>query len=323
MRTALGKGAKKNLATEKHAACGVLCTAVAPCSLLADTQTGNKIRVPLWGRKGIKEKGHPGAEMAPRRVLVLGGSGFVGRAVCREGVRRGWTVTSLSRRGAPSDVDRDGLLGRVDWRRGSALDAETQAALLAEGQDYIVHSIGTLFEGNPLYSAYKASPVEYAGSYKALIRDTAEVAVAAAVAAQEKIRAFAYVSAARYGALGSALLPRYMEMKGEAEELLLRCDAFRTVIARPGFMFGSDRWLTVPMSAGVAAVCLFTGGLLPRPLSVDTVARAILAELDDTQEEVPKDSEEEHQTLTTPSQSSPAAASIVLEVADIARRGAA
>ena len=44
------------------------------------------------------------------RLLVCGGSGFLGREVCREAVARGWAVTSLSRRG-------------VNPEPGSTLDA--------------------------------------------------------------------------------------------------------------------------------------------------------------------------------------------------------
>jgi hypothetical protein len=44
------------------------------------------------------------------RLLVCGGSGFLGREVCREAVSRGWAVTSLSRRG-------------VNPEPGSTLDA--------------------------------------------------------------------------------------------------------------------------------------------------------------------------------------------------------
>lgn len=185
-------------------------------------------------------------------------------------------MTSLSRRGAPSDVADDGLLSKVDWRSGSALDPEVYTSLLA-GQDYIIHSIGILFESNPLYNIYKSQPVEYSSSYKALIRDTANVAAEASASA--KIKAFGYISAARYGVLGSALLPQYMAMKMEAEELLLKRTEFRSVIARPGFMYGSDRWATIPMSFGASAMTLFTAGLFPKSLSVDTVAKAMLSEL--------------------------------------------
>lgn len=214
-----------------------------------------------------------------KRVLVLGGTGFVGRAVCREAIRRGWLVTSLSRRGAPANVAQDGLLSRVEWRSGDALDPVTYDSLLSSHPDYIIHSIGTLFESNPLYNLYKSQPVDYSTSYRALIRDTAKIAAEAVKRNNVRLQGFGYISAARYGALGNTLLPQYMAMKGEAEEILLSQDTFRAVIARPGFMYGSDRWMTLPLSLGTMAMTLFTAGLFPKPLSVDTVARAVLNEL--------------------------------------------
>lgn len=214
-----------------------------------------------------------------KRVLVLGGTGFVGRALCREAVRRGWAVTSLSRRGTPANVAQDGLLSRVEWKSGDALDPTTYDGLLSSHPDYIIHSIGTLFESNPLYNLYKSQPVDYSASYRALIRDTAEMAAEAVERNKVKLQGFGYISAARYGVLGSTLLPQYMAMKGEAEEILLSKNSFRTVIARPGFMYGSDRWMTLPLSLGTMAMTLFTAGLFPKPLCVDIVARAVLNEL--------------------------------------------
>ncbi|PJF17038.1 hypothetical protein PSACC_03151 [Paramicrosporidium saccamoebae] len=214
------------------------------------------------------------------KLLVLGGTGFVGRAVCREAVRRGWNVTSLSRRGVPESMD--GLLEKVEWRTGSALDRKVYPELMSD-RDYVVHCIGTLFESNPVYNLYKKQPINYESSYKALIRDTLELAVESAASA--KVKAFGYVSAARYGAIGKTVLPGYMEMKGQAEELLLKRNEFRKVIMRPGFMYGSDRWATIPMSLGVTFTSLFTAGMMPKALCVDTVARALLTELNDSETE--------------------------------------
>jgi nucleoside-diphosphate-sugar epimerase len=74
-------------------------------------------------------------------------------------------------------------------------------------------------------------------------------------------------------------------MKEEAEELLLKRNEFRKVIIRPGFMYGTDRWATVPMSLGVTFTSLFTAGMMPKALCVDTVARALLTELDNPERE--------------------------------------
>ena len=49
-----------------------------------------------------------------RRLLVLGGNGFVGREVCRLAVQRGFQVTSLSRRGENPEPGNQEL-DQVPW----------------------------------------------------------------------------------------------------------------------------------------------------------------------------------------------------------------
>ncbi len=219
------------------------------------------------------------------RLLVLGGGGFVGRAICKEAVRRGLVVTSLTRSGAPplSPTEAGGLLGRVAWARGSALDVDTLRPLVGDAT-YIVHSIGTLFERNALYSACKggSAPPSAGESYMALSYDTLERTLAclgSKEAAASPLRAFAYVGA---DAMGKALLPRYFEAKAAAEDLLVaaaREQSFRAVIARPSFMYGRERPQTLALALPIGALSLFTGRTVTQPLSVDAVARAILAAL--------------------------------------------
>lgn len=214
-----------------------------------------------------------------KRLLVLGGSGFVGKAICREAVQRGWNVTSLSRSGAPADIVHDRLLNSVRWSTGDALEAFIYPALVS-AQDYVIHSIGILFESNPLSRPFQGPSGEYRRSHRALIRDTAEIA--ARESARAGVKAFGYISAARFGPLSAAMLPEYVRMKEEAEDLLRRRSArgdLRTVIARPGLMYGSDRALSFPLSLGVSIMSLFTAGLFPKALSVDTVAKAMLNEI--------------------------------------------
>lgn len=79
------------------------------------------------------------------RLLVAGGSGYLGRQVCREAVQRGWSVTSLSRRGenpCPGTA-----LDSVKWVKGSATD-EALLQKLAADADAFVHSIGLLLDSS-------------------------------------------------------------------------------------------------------------------------------------------------------------------------------
>jgi NADPH:quinone reductase-like Zn-dependent oxidoreductase len=56
------------------------------------------------------------AEVKSQKILVLGGSGFVGTAICKAAVARDIEVMSLSRSGRPSYLDP--WLDRVTWISG-------------------------------------------------------------------------------------------------------------------------------------------------------------------------------------------------------------
>ena len=63
------------------------------------------------------------------KLLVLGGTGFVGSTICRKAVQAGYSVVSVSRRGQPpggvSSGDGGDELTQVDWRKGDATDLQT------------------------------------------------------------------------------------------------------------------------------------------------------------------------------------------------------
>ena len=57
------------------------------------------------------------------KVVVVGGNGFVGSAVCRAAVKRGATVLSVSRSGQPKadQILRSDWAQKVTWLKGDAL----------------------------------------------------------------------------------------------------------------------------------------------------------------------------------------------------------
>jgi len=66
-----------------------------------------------------------------QNLLVLGGAGFVGNEVCKRAVRKGYQVTSLSRRGQNPDPS-DETLRQVEWIAGDATDLPTVQSLVAK-----------------------------------------------------------------------------------------------------------------------------------------------------------------------------------------------
>ncbi|BGP13633.1 hypothetical protein JCM10213_007809 [Rhodosporidiobolus nylandii] len=82
------------------------------------------------------------------KLLIFGGSGFVGSAVARKAVARGWSVTSVSRSGkafATPAGHAPAWVSSVDWRQGSAFNPESYERLM-EDSDAVVTTLGALFE---------------------------------------------------------------------------------------------------------------------------------------------------------------------------------
>ena len=78
------------------------------------------------------------------RLLVIGGSGYLGRHIMRAGLRQGLNVASFSRSGAPpAAVSTDGLSG-AEWLSGSA-ESEADVAKAVEGANAVVSCLGTPF----------------------------------------------------------------------------------------------------------------------------------------------------------------------------------
>ena len=91
----------------------------------------------------------PPSSLLPPLTLRTYCAGFVGKEVCAAAVKRGYEVTSLSRRGAkPTNPGMDGttstLLDGVKWVGGDATSYEVVAPLVEEG------TLGTTAHRSPL-----------------------------------------------------------------------------------------------------------------------------------------------------------------------------
>ena len=78
-------------------------------------------------------------------IVIFGGTGYAGGNIAREAVKRGHTVISYSRHGAPATPDEG-----VDYRTGSLADAATVTTAV-EGADELVIAVhGADVDGQPL-----------------------------------------------------------------------------------------------------------------------------------------------------------------------------
>ncbi|KAJ3518601.1 hypothetical protein NM208_g14458 [Fusarium decemcellulare] len=242
---------------------------------------------------------------ATKKLVVCGGTGFLGSRICKYAVARGWDVTSISRSGDPrwdtitSSPSPPPWAHKVSWERGDILRPATYAPLL-NGADFVVHSMGILLEADykgvisgkesPISGLQKAfAPVRDRGfSYEIMNRDSAVTLAKHAVAA--KVSSLCYISAAG----GAPVLPqRYIATKREAEITIAnKFPQLRGVFIRPSFMFDSSRPVTMPLAAMVGLGTafngltgnyfkIFMGAAGVKPLKVETVAEAVVEALSD------------------------------------------
>lgn len=281
---------------------------------VADTRhyTASQLKASATGTNTEKNpfvKGNKG------KILVLGGSGFLGNTVARRAVLEGYSVTSLSRRGKPSDTSSTSTsesIGStisddsIDYVVGDARDKATIEGIL-DKEEYtaVIHCIGLLFDGesglgnyNRLVSGSGSIPEE-TSNYDEITRKTSFNAVEAAESHSKKFNKdkpmpFIFTSAAEAGwpdmAGGSFVegylapqwLKRYLVAKRAVEARLNENpELVRSVMFRPSLIYSLDRIASLPPVGA-----FFVGNKLglpfvDRPVTVQALSCAIIRSLND------------------------------------------
>ncbi|MFC7407698.1 complex I NDUFA9 subunit family protein [Hydrogenophaga atypica] len=192
-----------------------------------------------------------------RRVLVLGGTGFVGRSVCEQLVRAGWRVTVPTRRVANARAVQH--LPGLDVLPANVHDAAVLARLLP-GHDAVVNMVAIL-HGNE--AAFERVHV-------ALPRQLALAGLAAGV------RRLVHISALGADARGPSM---YQRSKAAGERVLQGAGLDLTVL-RPSVIFGAqDRFLNLFARLQSVFPLMPLAGAHTRfqPVWVEDVARAVVA----------------------------------------------
>jgi NAD dependent epimerase/dehydratase family len=114
------------------------------------------------------------ATAAPK-ISVLGGTGFVGGTIAKEAVQRGYSVTTISRRGGSNEL--------FDMRKGDATDPAVLSAVLKEGGYVaVIHAIGMLLESDlNKFASGSGSKPRKGSTFDEVTRQTAFNAIAAVV----------------------------------------------------------------------------------------------------------------------------------------------
>ena len=247
------------------------------------------------------------AHTSLKTIVVLGGTGFLGRRICEIGSSAGHKIISLSRLGRP--VDSLQMNSSVEWKKFDIFDAVPDASIdmnqLEPGiketfsnADVVVHSMGILLEPGLLnYKQLldcKASMKHSmaVGTYEHMNRDSA-LKLAMLAYQFPSINTFVFVSACHD--VCPIIPSRYISTKIEAEKGISSLDRFRTLIFRPGMMSSPDRPITVVASAfsmvfrsiPILSV-LSPNWTKAEPLSVDIVARSIISSISGAYSSTPR-----------------------------------
>jgi len=221
--------------------------------------------------------------MASKRIVVAGGSGFLGSRICKHATARGWSVISLSRSGEPqwdvitSSIERPSWASSVEWAKADILSPSTYKPYL-KGATAVIHSMGILLEADykgvlqgresivsGLQRAFSESnkgsqnllqrregeslePREKGKqfTYELMNRDSA--ISLAQESSFEHVPTFVYISAHA----GAPILPkRYISTKREAEsKISSNPPDLRSIFVRPSFIYDASRKITLPIALG-------------------------------------------------------------------------
>ncbi|KAJ7581464.1 mitochondrial protein [Mycena floridula] len=217
-----------------------------------------------------------------KKILVVGGNGFIGSAVCRAALAKGMQVTSVSSSGRPYRTPKGhspAWASKVTWLQGNALEPSSFAENLEQVDD-VVHTLGTLLEGGDYKQAVRdGNPIDLAASflnsrlgfsnplnteesktsYEVVNRDSALRVCEAFVASGNNwtsplSRAFVYISAED---VFRPLIPaKYLDTKREAErgiETIISAtnSRYRGIYIRPSLVYHAH---LRPMSTPAAAL---------------------------------------------------------------------
>ncbi|XP_004245953.1 uncharacterized protein At1g32220, chloroplastic [Solanum lycopersicum] len=212
------------------------------------------------------------ADVKTERIVVIGGSGFVGSAICKAAVSEGIEVISLSRSGRPSKSD--SWVDQVTWITGDVFYANWDEVLI--GATAVVSTLGGF------------------GSDEQMLRINGEANVVAVNAAKEYgTPKFILISVHDYN-LPSFLQSSYFIGKRKAESEVLSKFPSSGVVLRPAFIYGKRKvdgfeipldLIGEPLEKLLRATESFTKPLnslpasdliLAPPVSVDDVAYAVI-----------------------------------------------
>lgn len=87
------------------------------------------------------------------KVVVIGGSGYVGRQICQQAVVRGHFVTSVNLRGKPAALENEEWADKVTWLKADVFKPDEWDAVIS-ADTTVVASVGALGSAETMYAFY-------------------------------------------------------------------------------------------------------------------------------------------------------------------------
>ncbi|CAI5475021.1 unnamed protein product [Closterium sp. Yama58-4] len=206
--------------------CGAspITTAAINCELHGAAASGDGSSVGAGGESSARAA-HMGRSEAERstaeqraRIVVMGGNGFVGSAICRNAIGRGIEVASVNRSGQPNRSE--AWIKEVEWIKGDALNPSSWKQHL-QGATGVVSCVGAF------------------GSNEWMRRINGDANVGVVNAAKEEgVARFVFISAHDVG-LPSFVLRGYYEGKKAAEAAVMASYPNTGVVLRPAMIHGT------------------------------------------------------------------------------------
>ncbi|KAF8092251.1 hypothetical protein N665_0420s0018 [Sinapis alba] len=160
------------------------------------------------------------ADVSSERVVVLGGNGFVGSAICKQAISNGIEVVSVNMSGRPSL--QDSWLDQVTWVTGDVFYLNWDEVLL--GATAVVSTIGGF------------------GNEEQMKRINGEANVISVNAAKDfGVPKFVLITVHDYNLPPFVLSSGYFTGKRSAEAELLSNYPNSGVVLRPGFIYGKRK----------------------------------------------------------------------------------
>ncbi|PRT53376.1 MIOREX complex component 2 [Wickerhamiella sorbophila] len=233
-----------------------------------------------------------------RSLAVFGGTGFLGRHICKKGILNGWSVSSISR--TVPQLDKD-VIPNLEYISGDIFKPDVYRNII-ESTNAVVHTVGSFMDHSeykkvvnaPLVpsTVFKLAQLKLQGrnpmsnTLQRLNYDSAMVLAQTAneiAAKQERVLPFVYISAENWSSLAD---PNYIATKRRAEHDLMGLKNLRPVFLRPGFMYDSNAqpecWPSfrsaLTMAVGVKDK---VSGQPPSRISVQAVAAAAVEAAED------------------------------------------